>query len=132
MGLSVNDVSGIGSVADLIKDGIDKIWPDKSEQDRAQATLLLTSLQGQLAANTAEASNPNLFTSGWRPSVGWTCSLAFAVQFVLGPLLQWGSTLAGHPVAFPTLDLGTMMPVLFGMLGLGAMRSYDKKNGVAS
>jgi len=29
------------------------------------------------------------------------------------------------------LDLEIMMPVLMGMLGLGAMRSYEKKNNVA-
>ena len=30
------------------------------------------------------------------------------------------SALAGHPIKFPQMDLGTMMPLLFGMLGLGA------------
>ena len=27
------------------------------------------------------------------------------------------------------LDIGSMMPVLLGMLGLGAMRTYEKKSG---
>jgi hypothetical protein len=37
----------------------------------------------------------------------------------------------GHPTTFPALDLGTLMTLLFGMLGLGAMRSFDKKSGTA-
>jgi hypothetical protein len=28
----------------------------------------------------------------------------------------------------PSLDIGELMTLLLGMLGLGAMRSYDKKN----
>ena len=54
----------------------------------------------------------------------------FAVQFVVGPLGEWASALAGHPVKFPQMDLGTMMPLLFGMLGLGAYRTAEKIQGV--
>jgi hypothetical protein len=37
----------------------------------------------------------------------------------------------GHPVQFPPLDLGTLMTLLFGMLGMGTLRSFDKKAGTA-
>jgi len=40
--------------------------------------------------------------------------------------------LAGHPVKFPTMDTGTMMPLLLGMLGLGGMRTAEKMQGVAA
>lgn len=125
------DVTGIGSVADLIKDGIDKIWPDKSEQERAQAALLMAALQGQLETNKAEAANPSIFVAGWRPFVGWVCGVGFAVS-ALGPLLEWGSALIGHPTKFPAIDLSVMMPLLFGMLGLGGMRTAEKISGVNS
>ena len=125
------DVTGIGSVADLIKDGIDKIQPDKTEAEKEQATLLLASLQGQLDTNKAEAANPSIFVAGWRPFVGWVCGTGFAVS-ALGPLLEWGSNLAGHATKFPSMDLSVMMPLLFGMLGLGGMRTYEKTSGVNS
>lgn len=125
------DITGIGSVADLIKDGIDKIWPDKSEQERAQAALLMAALQGQLDTNKAEAANPSVFVAGWRPFVGWVCGGGFAVS-ALGPLLEWVASLVGHPVKFPSIDLSVMMPLLFGMLGLGGMRTYEKTNGVST
>lgn len=125
------DVVGIGGVADLIKDGIDKIWPDKTEQERAQATLLLSSLQGQLDTNKAEAANPSIFVAGWRPFVGWVCGTGFAVS-ALGPLFEWISSLVGHATKFPAIDLSVMMPLLFGMLGLGGMRTYEKTTGVNS
>lgn len=125
------DITGIGSVADLIKDGLDKIWPDKSEQERAQAALLMASLQGQIDTNKAEASNPNMFVAGWRPFVGWVCGAGFCVS-ALGPLLEWASGLAGHPTKFPPIDLSVMMPLLMGLLGLGGMRTYEKVSGVSS
>lgn len=123
------DITGVGSVADLIKDGIDKIWPDKSEQEREQAAMLMTALQGQLDTNKAEAASPSLFVAGWRPFVGWVCGVGFAVS-ALGPLAEWITTLFGHPTKFPPIDLSVMMPLLFGMLGLGGMRTYEKTNGI--
>ena len=34
-------------------------------------------------------------------------------------------------VSVPLIDTATMMPVLMGMLGLGAMRTYEKRTGVS-
>jgi len=124
------DITGLGAVADLATTVINKIFPDKSEQEKQQLALTLTVIQGQLDTNRAEASNSSLFVAGWRPFVGWVCGTGFGVQFVLGPLAEWGSALAGHPVHFPPMDLGTMMPLLLGMLGLGGMRSAEKIKGV--
>ena len=126
------------AVLDIGSKVIDRLWPDPAEAAKAKMELIrmqqsgeLAQIAGQLEVNKAEAANPNLFTSGWRPFVGWTCGAGFAVQFVLGPLGEWASTLAGHPVKVPPMDLGTMMPLLFGMLGLGAYRTAEKMQGVA-
>ena len=53
------------------------------------------------------------------------------MQFVVGPVGESVCALAGHPIKFPQMDLGTMMPLLFGMLGLGAYRTAEKVRGVA-
>ena len=126
------DVTGIGAVAGLAGSLIDRFFPSKTEEEKAQMALILTTIQGQLDTNKAEASSTNLFVAGWRPFVGWTCGAGFAVQFVLGPLLSWASAMAGHPMAFPPMDVGTMMPLLLGMLGLGGMRTYEKLQGAPS
>jgi len=116
---------------------IDRLWPDSVQAAQAKLELIklqqsgdLAQIAGQLEINKTEAASSNAFTSGWRPFVGWTCGAGFAVQFVIGPLGEWASTLAGHPVKFPQMDLGTMMPLLFGMLGLGAYRTAEKIQGV--
>jgi hypothetical protein len=125
------DITGLGAVADLAKGVIDKFFPDKSEAERQQMVMAMTVIQGQLDVNKVEAGNNNLFVSGWRPYVGWVCGSGFAIQFVIGPLAEWGASLAGHPLKFPPLDLETMLPLLLGMLGLGGLRTIEKKAGVA-
>jgi len=86
--------------------------------------------QMQADVNKTEAANPNLFVAGWRPFIGWVCGVGLLTQFLIRPLFTWAVALAGKPVAFPDLDLGTLVTLLFGMLGLGAMRTVEKVNGV--
>lgn len=117
---------------------IDKLFPDPKQ--KAEATLRLMELQqsgdlaqiaGQIELDKMEASNPKLFVSGWRPFVGWVCASGLAIQFILAPVLEWGSTLAGTPLKLPPLDMSVMLTLLVGMLGLGGMRTVERLNGVA-
>ena len=132
-------LTGIGEVAGLATGIINKIWPDKTQQEKdalafqmQQALIESDLVKGQLAVNQAEAANTSLFVAGWRPAVGWTCASAFLWSYVLGPMLNWVAALSGHLVNLPVLDLSAMMPILLGMLGLGSMRTYEKKIGVGA
>lgn len=90
-------------------------------------------LMGQIQVNQEEAKSKSIFVAGWRPFVGWSCGAAFAYNFMIQPLLTFILISCGVNLdKLPTLDISQMMPVLLGMLGLGAMRSYEKKNGVNS
>lgn len=86
-------------------------------------------LQGQMDTNKQEASSQKIFIAGWRPFIGWICGTGLGIQFIVNPLFTWIAALAKHPTIFPSLDLGTLLTLLFGMLGLGAMRTYEKTNG---
>lgn len=132
-------VDPVTALLDIGSKVIDRLWPDPVQAAQAKLELIklqqsgeLTQIAGQLEINKVEAANPNPFTSGWRPFIGWVCGAGFALQFVVGPLGEWITMLAGHPVKFPQLDLSTMMPLLFGMLGLGAFRTAEKMQGVAN
>ena len=112
---------------------LDRVLPDPAQQAAAKLELMklqqngeLAQITGQMEINKVEAASSSLFVSGWRPSIGWVCGAGFAVQFVIGPLAEWGAALAGHPVKFPQMDTGTMMPLLLGMLGLGGLRTAEK------
>ena len=129
----------VSALLDIGGKVMDRLWPDPAQAAAAKLELFklqqsgeLAVIAGQMDINKVEAANPSVFVSGWRPSVGWVCSSGLAIQFVVGPLAEWGSTLYGTPVKFPQMDMGTMMPLLLGMLGLGAMRTAEKISGVAA
>jgi hypothetical protein len=86
--------------------------------------------KAQIAVNQKEAAHKSLFVAGWRPAVGWVCVLGMASNFMVIPLANFALALAESTVVVPILDLTQMMPVLMGMLGLGAMRTMEKTKGV--
>jgi hypothetical protein len=86
--------------------------------------------KGQLEVNKVEAAHKSLFVAGWRPAVGWVCVLGMFGNFITIPFSNFVLALLGINIIIPLVPLETMMPVLMGMLGLGAMRSYEKKNAV--
>ena len=126
------DLTGIGSVADLASNVINKIWPDKTEAEKAQLAAAMAVVQGQLDANKAEAGSSSLFVSGWRPAVGWVCVLAFGWNMIGLSIAKVALGLINHPMQINPADLSEMMPILIGMLGLGGLRTVEKINGVAS
>lgn len=126
------DITGVGAVADLASTVINKIWPDKSEQEKQQIAAAVMVIQGQLDINKAEAANPSMFVSGWRPGIGWVCSAACAWNWIGLPMAKAGLALGGIALTLSPADLTEMMPILLGMLGLGGLRTVEKINGVAS
>ena len=120
------------AVADLANTAINKIWPDKTEQERAELAAAVALVQGQLAVNQAEAATGSLFIGGWRPFLGWICGCAMAYTYLAYPLLMWAGALWFPAIKPPLLgNDGMLYELLFGMLGLGALRTFEKVKGVA-
>ncbi len=124
----------IGPVTGLL----DKFIEDKDQKAKLAhevATMAQNHAQelakAQLEVNKAEAQHRSLFVSGWRPAVGWCCVFGMAGNFMVIPFANFVLALLEIPVVVPLIDTATMMPVLMGMLGLGAMRTYEKKTGVS-
>jgi hypothetical protein len=124
----------------------DKIWPDPAtkaagllELERLRQTGELAYLtaetelaKGQLEINKAEAENANWFVSGWRPFVGWGCGFGLVYAALIEPFARFAAVVIfDYKDEFPVLDTTITTQVLFGMLGLGAMRSFDKKAGAS-
>ena len=77
----------------------------------------------QIKVNIEEAKG-NWFQSSWRPLIGWICGLSLMINYMVSPIL------AGCGIIIPQADMSVMMPLLFGMLGIAGMRSYDKTKKV--
>jgi hypothetical protein len=123
----------IGPVSTLL----DKVVADKDLKEKLAHDIATMAerhshdvIQAQIAVNQTEARHRSLFVSGWRPAVGWTCCLGLAGNFILIPMGNFIMALAGSDILIPLIDVSTMMPVLMGMLGLGAMRTVEKINKV--
>jgi len=137
MGLDVT--TGIGSVADLIKDGIDKIWPDPQKAAEAKVALLQAQQAGvfkqmdddlqvaleQIKADAAEAAQPGMH---FRDGAGWVCVAAFALTALKAPI-EWVGAIVGHPLVLPSVDQSTTVPMLLALLGLGGMHTYQQTRG---
>jgi hypothetical protein len=131
-------LEGIGTAAVRIREAITGeavIDPNKKAELLAKTLEIenATAL-AQIAVNQAEAGSPSLFKGGWRPAVGWCCVLALFFEFILRPLLPWGFGLLTKvpPPPLPTLDTGMLFNLMFGMLGLGGLRTVEKIRGVSS
>lgn len=135
-----------GSLLKIGADLIDRIFPDKQAREEAKLRLLeleqkgdLARLaadtelaRGQLEINRQEAAHRSVWTAGWRPSIGWTCSAGLFYEFILRQLMNWGLTMADptQPL-LPALDIAPLMTLVAGLLGLGTLRTYEKVRGVA-
>jgi hypothetical protein len=141
------DLTGLGSVFDFGSKVLDKIFPDPVKAQEAKIELFKLQQNGELAqlaaetqlakgqidTNIEEAKSASLLVSGWRPFAGWVGGFGLAYAAILEPVLRFVAAVGFHYTgAFPVLDTTITMQLLFGLLGLGGFRSYDKKNGVAS
>jgi len=124
----------IGPVTSLL----DKFIEDKDQKNALAHEIATMSerhaqelAKAQLEVNKAEAQHRSLFVSGWRPAVGWCCVFGMMGNFMVIPFANFVLALLEINVKVPLIDTATMMPVLMGMLGLGAMRTYEKKAGVS-
>lgn len=123
---------------------IDRVFPDKQAQEKERLAmeaelrrfvdenerkwfeLAQQSDKYQTDTNIVEARSSDPFVSRWRPFIGWVCGTAFALKYVLVPVLASTLPAAGITFVPPVVDMSEMLPVLLGMLGLGAFRTYEK------
>lgn len=137
----------IGRVVEKGLDVVDQFVEDKDQANKLKAQIkqqieqqdheeVMAQVEGQLSINKAEAKHKSIFVAGWRPFIGWIGGLALAYQFIAYPLATWLWTfLQAQGIvppdlsAPPVLNTSALLTVVTGMLGIGGMRSYDKRKG---
>ena len=131
-------MSLISTLVGPVSNILDKVIPDADEKAKLAhelATMADTHAQqallAQLEINKTEAASGSVFKGGWRPFVGWVCGVALLYHFILSPLILFGVSLTGVDIPpIPEFDMGSLMTVLMGMLGLGGLRTYEKQKGL--
>jgi hypothetical protein len=117
---------------------IDRVIPDKEAAEKAKREMQIELVnnindiaKAQIEVNKTEAAHRNVFVAGWRPFIGWVCGAAFAYHFVLQPVFIFALAAYGVSLELPSFDMGALMTVLTGMLGLGGLRTFEKMKGAA-
>jgi|TARA_B100001964_G_C13877853_1_gene441629 hypothetical protein len=122
------------SLLSIVGEAIGRFLPEdkearaKAERDiEAQLSAHLATIDlAQLEVSKQEAAHRSIFVAGWRPFIGWSCGSALAWTYIVQPVLSFILAQTGHLVPLPLLDMGQMMPVLMGLLGLGGLRTFEK------
>ena len=125
----MNWLSVVSPIVERVLDFI----PNPAEKAKAQLEIqnqlmaaAISESQGQLEINKMEAQSANVFVSGWRPAIGWICAFGFAFQFFLVPVVGWLSAIIGSDIPLPAIDTESLYSLTMGMLGMGALRSFEK------
>lgn len=126
----------LAPVLEIGKSLIDRFFPNEEERRKAEADFLKLAMDGelkqvlaQLEINAKEAAHPSIWTSGWRPFYGWVGGMGFAYATVVQPILMWYGASHGWPTP-PEINLELLWVVITGMLGIGGLRTYEKKNNL--
>lgn len=120
---------GVMEGAKGIADIVDKFMETPDEKRAAE--LIYRKLQTQpdelqVEINKVEASHRSMFVSGWRPGVGWICTLALGWGWILAPVLQFF-----YPEQqMPAIEVGEAISLIMAMLGMGALRTYEKHSNL--
>lgn len=124
----------LSPLLDIASKVIDRVVPDKAAAEKAKLEMASVEMSqefqttlAQIQTNLEEAKSPNWFVAGWRPFVGWSCGAAFVYVALFEPFIRFVATVVFHYEGiYPNIDTTITMQVLLGMLGLGAMRTYEK------
>lgn len=125
---------------DVLGKVFDRVFPNPEDKAKAQLEVLKMQQAGefrsqdsldssdknQAAINAVEAESDSLFKSGWRPAAGWMAVFGLGYQVIIRPTLEWIGTNLWAWDAPPSLEIESLMTLLFGLLGLGAYRTFEK------
>lgn len=117
---------------------LDRVVPDTEAKEKAkreiEANLIANANSinlAQIDVNKTEAQHRSVWVSGWRPAIGWSCSLGIAWLFIGHPIATWGAMLAGYSdMAMPTIPTDILLELTFAMLGMAGLRTFEKLKGI--
>jgi hypothetical protein len=119
----------------VIGNALDNLFTSDEERLDKQAVLARIIEQPHLVQSEIgkiEAMHKSVFVTGWRPFIGWVCGAALAYNFIVRELLIWAMAMSGKNILPPpVLQLGVLTTILYALLGLGGLRTFEKLRGRA-
>ena len=123
---------------DLVKTALDKFFPDADTELKGKLAQAAAEIDHefqlqlkQIENNVEEAKHPSIFVAGARPAAMWVGVISLLYSGIGVSMLSWIATCFNLP-PFPAVDTEAANSILFGLLGLGTMRTVEKVKGVAT
>lgn len=117
---------------------LDKSIPDKAAKSEALANIeqaLVTNAHSlnleTIKTNQVEASHRSVWVAGWRPAIGWSLAIGIFWILVGFPFTVWISSIVGLETTLPELPTEILLELTLAMLGMSAVRSFDKLKGLS-
>ena len=120
-------------VAGEVLSGLDGLFTSDEERKDAERKAIEVLQRPhilQAMPNLEEAKHRSVFVAGWRPSIGWICTLGLAYHFLILPFASLINAYLNLPVPLPMIDSGELMTLVLSLLGLGGLRTYEKTKGM--
>lgn len=125
----------IGPILDKLVDRIPNPNERARAREEAEAKLMdavFSASAAQSRINEIEAAHKSVFVAGWRPFIGWICGFGIAWAFMIQPIAVWAVKVWGDPsIDLPLIETDGLFQLVLGMLGMGALRTFEKTKGVA-
>ena len=128
----------IGKILEIGGGIIDRFVPNAEANRKAKAQLETTIIsneheiqKAQIEVNNTSAKHSSVFVAGARPFILWVCGFAIVYACILRPLIFDIAMLSGSSFYMPELDDELLSTALFGLLGLGGLRTFEKSKKVA-
>lgn len=120
---------GKSSAGEFAKDIREALKGKEIDPNRA-----LDLIEVQTKLNETEAQHRTVFVAGWRPFIGWILGFSLGVYYI--PQFAMASYLwvkmcveANSLLDYPKLNVDSLFELVLGMLGLAAIRTYEKVKG---
>jgi phenylpyruvate tautomerase PptA (4-oxalocrotonate tautomerase family) len=130
-------MSILGSLIGPVTGLLDQFIEDKDQKARLAHELSTMAerhshdlAKGQIEVNLAQAKHSSIFVAGARPAIMWVACLGLFWSYFLGPILNWAVVVSGSEVPLPEISTEGLLALTTSLLGLGAMRSFEKSKGV--
>ena len=128
------------SIADIVTSVVDDFHTSDEEQGRLdienkKLDLEKSKLKANIATqqtqiNLQEAKHKSLFVAGWRPFIGWTAGAGLCYHFIMREIFIWILLIINPALPVPpAIDVGPLLTLVTSLLGLGALRTYEKMKG---
>lgn len=124
MGLFGNSVA---NSINAIGDSLDKVFT--SDEERLSKAEILAKMQSEITIT--ELQTRSIYLAGWRPAIGWVFAICLAFRMILSPIIVWICEILKVNIPPLRIDIDSVMfEIIFGMLGMSGLRTYEKQKGL--